>query len=59
MIHTIRVDGEKIDEEKNEYTFTSPGEHSIKLSIKKPLKSTEEFFLNCEELKEVDLSNLT
>ena len=41
LIHTIRVDGEKIDEVKNEYTFDTSGEHEVKLSLKKPLKTTE------------------
>ena len=58
-IHTIRVDGEKIDEVKNVYTFSTTGEHQVKLSLKKPLKTTEEFFINCENLKEVNLANLT
>lgn len=59
LIHTIRVDGEKIDEVKNEYIFSDKGEHTVKFSLKKPLKTTEEFFINCDRLTEVNLQNLT
>ena len=59
MIHTIRINGEKINEVKNEYTFPTTGEYEVKLSIKKPLKRTDEFFINCERLIEVNLVNLT
>ena len=59
LIHTIKIDEEKISEVNNKLSFNTSGEHTVKLSLKKPLKTTENFFMNCKELISVNLSNLT
>ena len=52
-IYMQRIDGNQIQNISNKYTFDSPGEHTMKIYLKKKLRTTNEFFLNCENFMDV------
>ena len=58
-IYMQKIDGNQIQSISNKYKFDSPGEHTMKIYLKKKLISTNEFFLNFENLIEVNLTNIT
>jgi hypothetical protein len=59
LIHTLRIDGNKLNNVTNEYKFDTSGVHTVKMSFKKALRSSEKLFADCENLIEINLTNLT
>jgi len=56
-ISSMKID-DKSEKIVEEFTFTSKGEHSVEITLKKDLTTMEKLFKGCTNLTEIDLSKI-
>ena len=57
-IKTLEIDGDRIKEPSEYFTFDSEGIHNVSLILDEELESMSNLFQDCYYLLEIDLSNL-
>jgi surface protein len=58
LIRTLEVDGERVSEPSEYFTFDQIGLHTVSILLNSELESMSNLFLDCYYLTDLDLSNL-